>query len=57
MANGPLINWRLVTRVMYYRLVLLLHHDCLQTHYDLECAEWAIFERIQQEVVPFEMAA
>jgi len=29
----------------------------LQTHYDLECAESDMYERIQQEVVPFKMAA
>ena len=29
----------------------------LQTQYDIECAESVMFERIQQEVVPFKMAA
>ena len=29
----------------------------LQTHYDLECAESAMSQRIQHEVVPFKMAA
>ncbi len=29
----------------------------LQTHYDIECAESIMYERIQQEVVPFKMAA
>jgi len=29
----------------------------LQTHYDLECAEADMYERIKQEVIPFKMAA
>lgn len=29
----------------------------LQTNYDLECAESDMYERIQQEVVPFKLAA
>ena len=29
----------------------------LQTHYDLECAEEALAERIQHEVIPFKLAA
>ena len=29
----------------------------LQTHYDLECAESDMYERIQQEVIPFKLAA
>ena len=29
----------------------------LQTHYDLECLESKIKERIEQEVIPFKMAA
>lgn len=29
----------------------------LQTHYDLECAESDMYERIRHEVVPFKLAA